>query len=198
MITVACVYYEAHDGVPSWARCYSPEWVDKLYRGVARNYSKPFRFVCLADNLYNFKESIEIQSLDTTNWCTACLQLHAIEADRLVQIGLDSVITGSLDELFAYEGALAVPRDPYRPQHACNGVVLEPTRKDIALITNSSDMHALDLFPHDWIDDLYPKQVVSYKAHVMEHGVGGARIVYFHGVPKPHMLEEQWIKECWI
>jgi hypothetical protein len=191
VITAASLYYQPGPDVPAWARCYTPEWVDKLYRGVARHYSRPFRFVCLTDGSYQFAEPVETQPLRPAPWSSASLQLHAIEADRLVIMGLDTVITGPLDDIFAYAGDLAVPRDPYRPGHPCNGVMLCPTRKDIAAVDGgATDMTALEKFPFDWLDDLYPGQIVSYKAHVRSQGLGDARIVYFHGFPKMSDLPE--------
>ena len=196
MITVATVYYESPN-VPHFSKCYTPEWVDKLYRGVLRHYNKPFRFVCLTDREYLFTERIEQQKLWTTNWPTACQQLYGIKADRLALLGLDTIITGRLTEIFHYKGPLAVPRDPYNPEQPCNGVVLCPTRLDIAHSPAQSDMRALDKYPKDWLDDLFPGMIKSYKVHVQPEGLGKARIVYFHGEPKPHVLEEDWIKENW-
>lgn len=202
MITVATVYYESLD-VPDFSRCYSPEWVDKLYRGVARNLTQPFRFVALTDRQYGFAEPIEQQKLLDTRWTTACIQLYGIEADRLLLLGLDTIITGNLDAIIAYEGPLAVPRDPYRTIHPCNGVVLCPPRPDIVAAAlsspNVSDMTVLDPFAHEWLDDLFPGQIKSYKVHVQGQGVGDARIVYFHGSPKPHQLGHlPWVKKGWV
>ncbi|AZO34189.1 MAG: hypothetical protein EOS76_01485 [Mesorhizobium sp.] len=47
------------------------------------------------------------------------------------------------------------------------------------------------------IDVLWPGDVVSYKAHVRGKGLGSARIVYFHGVPKPPAVDESWVTEYW-
>lgn len=196
MITVATVYYESPN-VPNWSTCYTPEWVDKLFRGVTRNYSQPFRFVCLTDKPYKFEENIEQGALWTNNWYTACQQLYGVEADRLLLMGLDTIVTGNLDDILAYNGVLAVPRDPYHPESPCNGVVLCPTRKDLAHSPAQSDMRVLDKYPRDWLDDLFPNQIKSYKVHVLKDGLGDARIVYFHGEPKPHILNDQWIKENW-
>lgn len=197
MITVACVYYESPN-VPYWSRCYTPEWVDKLYRGILYHYNKPFRFVCLTDKIYKFEERIEQEPLWTTNWLTACQQLYGIVADRLILLGLDTIITGRLNEIFHYNGTLAVPRDPYYPESPCNGVVLCPTRTDIACAPAESDMRVLDTFKKDWLDDLFPGLIKSYKVHVLKDGLGDARIVYFHGEPKPHVLDDPWILKEWV
>jgi hypothetical protein len=196
LITVACVYYEGIN-VPYFSKCYTPEWVDKLYRGVLRNYKKDFRFVCLTDKEYKFEERIEQQPLWTTNWPTACQQLYGIEAERLLLLGLDTIITGNLHAIFHYNGVLAVPRDPYRTESPCNAVVLCPSRIDIAHSPAESDMRVLDRYPKDWLDDLFPGQIKSYKVHVLKEGLGDARIVYFHGEPKPHVLDDPWVKEHW-
>ena len=45
-------------GVPRYSIRYSPEWVDKLYRGFARHVDQPFEMVCLADREYEFKEPV--------------------------------------------------------------------------------------------------------------------------------------------
>jgi len=196
MITVACVYYESPN-VPYWSQCYTPEWVDKLYRGVLRHYKKDFRFVCLTDKRYKFEERIEQEDLWTTNWLTACQQLYGVVADRLVILGLDTIITGNLTNIFHYKGTLAVPRDPYDLERPCNGVVLCPTRADIAHSPGQNDMRVLDKYPKQWLDDLFPGLIKSYKAHVLKDGLGDARIVYFHGEPKPHVLDDHWVKDNW-
>jgi hypothetical protein len=195
MITVATVYYE-NGNVPSFSRCYTPEWVDKLYRGIQRWYDEPFRFICLTDKTYKFEENIEQEQLLTTQWDTACKQLYGVAGDRLCLLGLDTIITGDLHDLFNYRGDLCVPTDPYDDLSPCNGVVLCPSRPDIAA-RPGNDMRVLDQFQRDWLDELYPGQVKSFKCQVAPKGLGDARIVYFHGVPKPDTLEYDWILENW-
>ena len=197
MMTVATVYYQGVN-VPSFSRCYTPQWVDRLYRGVARHAPEPFRFVCLTDDKYAFAEPIEQQPLLTRAWSLACKQLYGIEADRLLLCGLDTVIVGDLTDLWAYRGDLAVPRDPYHPDQPCNGVVLCPSRPDIGQAPGD-DMRVLDAFRLDYLDDLFPGQVKSYKVHVQPYGLGDARIVYFHGVPKMDALpSEHPVRQAWM
>lgn len=205
MMTFGTTLYKSN-GVPPWSRCYGPRWVDRLYRGIARNFKEPFRFVCLTDELYAFEEdAIEQQSLKHTNWQTTCLQLHGIKADRLCLMGLDTIVVGDITHLAEYTGELAVPRDPYRKHAPCNGVVLCPTRVDLANSSAPSDMAALEGLPLDWLDDLYPNQIISYKVNMRDIGrtrpPADARIVYFHGEPKPQTLElfpeHEWVREHW-
>ena len=59
-------------------------------------------------------------------------------------------------------------------------------------------MRVLDHFDYEWLDDLFPGQIKSYKVQVVPPDLGDTRIVYFHGNPKPHMLDHlPWITEHW-
>lgn len=200
MITVGTVFYRNDTNIPPWGHCYTEEWVDKLYRGIQRNYSQDFNFICLTDKVYTFKEKgIWQLPLIRRNWHRDCLQLHALPGTRLVLMGLDTVITGSLDEIFAYAGELAVPRDPYLKKVPCNAVVLQHgARPDISIVKSSSDMTALESFKFEWLDDLFPGDILSYKVHVKNREHGYPKIVYFHGIPKPHEVTDDIIVRNWI
>jgi hypothetical protein len=62
-----------------------------------------------------------------------------------------------------------------------------------------SDMVWLRNFPWKPIDDLWPRQVLSLKAHkIRDLGLQEARIVYFHGDPKPPALMNlAWVRQHW-
>lgn len=199
MITVATVYFEAKEGSPHWTHAYRPHWVDKLYRQVARNYSDKFQFVCLTDKTYDFDEPIVQMQLHSTNWRKACIQMYGLEAKRIVAMGLDTMIVGNVDDIFAYNGDLAVPMDPYNIGAPCNAVVLCPQRLDIvaAGVKAEDDMTVFRKFDYEKLDDLFPGQILSYKVHVKGHPLGDARIVYFHGPPKQHQLTEDWAVRAW-
>jgi hypothetical protein len=53
----------------------------------------------------------------------------------------------------------------------------------------------------DRLQGHFPGQILSYKVEVQGkegHALDDARIVYFHGVPKPHEIpDEPWVKEHW-
>jgi hypothetical protein len=58
------------------------------------------------------------------------------------------------------------------------------------------------LQPHIFIEEKFPGQVISYKAHVKGPGHGlpaDARIVYFHGKPKVTDLpDNDPVKAHWL
>lgn len=193
---ISCCFFERGENVPHASRgVFTPAWVDRLYRGIRRNYSRPFRMVCWTDRSYEFEEPIETAQLPLpVDWRTVLNVCYLISARRLIVVGLDTVITGNVDHIFDWDGELAAPRDPNRPQRACTGIVL--ARGPLAVMGHT-DMVAIDRLRPQWIDDLFPGQVLSYKKHVKPRGLGDARIVYFHGREKPHELDLPWIREHW-
>ncbi|QOF71470.1 hypothetical protein IG197_27645 [Aminobacter sp. SR38] len=204
MITVATLFWQPNGASRNFSRCYSEEWVEKLYRGFRRNLTMPFRFVCFSDRPRRFAEpDIEQERIkaERPDYGT-CIEPYRLGVPMIL-VGLDTVVTGNIDHLADYcltGDRLALPRDPYKPAIACNGVGLVPAgHRDVAeQHRGENDMEWVRKFPHRFIDDLWPGHVVSFKGHVKRRGMADARIIYFHGLEKPHQLPHvDWIKEHW-
>lgn len=204
MLTIATLFWQANDKSRSFSTMYTEEWVEKLYRGFARNLTVPFRFICYSDSARKYSEPI-LQNINPTlgsNGYSDCIRPYELGVPMIL-VGLDTVVTGNIDHLAEYcfkSDRIALPRDPYKPQIACNGVALVPAGwerigKEHA---GENDMAWCRSFPHHFIDDLFPKHVQSFKGSVKNHGLGDTRIVYFHGEEKPHQLKNDWLKEHWI
>ena len=209
MITIATLFWQKNDATGHYADGYSVQWVEKLYRGFARNLTVPFRFVCFTDRERTWGEPILTRILTNSDRPEYfdCLEAYRLD-EPMILTGLDTVVTGNCDALARYcmEGyKIALPRDPYRPSRACNGVALVPAGNGhvwfdadrAALPPRTADMDRLRGLPHVFLDDIYPGYVVSYKKQVKPQGVGGSRIVYFHGKEKPHEIDADWIKRAW-
>lgn len=202
MITVVASLFDPNEKSFSFSRCYSEEWVEKLYRGFARNLTRPFRFVCFTERERTFAHA-EIEQerfAAAVPTYTDGYDLYRLPGPLIV-LGLDTIITGNIDHLADYcmtADKVALPRAVYR-KGVCNGVALTPA--DHAAIyrdwRGENDMDWLEAQPHVVIDDLWPGHVVSYKGRVKHRGLGDARIVFFHGKEKPHELNEPWIAEHW-
>lgn len=203
MLNVACLLWTANRKSFHFSRMYDEEWVERLYRGFARNLRQPFRFVCFTDKIRDFEHpEIEQEKIAEPEPDYSC----GIEPYRLnepmILVGLDTIITGSIDHLAEYcltADKIALPRDPFQPEVACNGVALVPAGNKAVYDqwNGENDMQWMRKQPHVLIDDLFPGQVVSYKGHVKKNGIGDARIVYFHGEEKPHQISDPKILEHW-
>jgi hypothetical protein len=203
MLTVASLLWEPNEKSLDFSRCYSEEWVHRLYAGFARNLTRPFRFVLFTDRERGLPEEITQERLKSaTPDYSTCIEPYRFGVPMIL-VGLDTVITGNIDHLADYclsEKTIALPRDPYSLERACNGVALIPAGQQYVYRNwrGENDMEWMRRQPHVFIDDLFPKQVVSYKGSVRNRGLGDARIVYFHGAAKPHQLQNvDWIKQHW-
>lgn len=193
VITVATLFWQANDKSRPFSAMYDETWVEKLYRGFARNLSKPFRFVCYVDRLYRLADPIEQRPIKSQKPGYAdCVQPYEM-GEPMILVGLDTVVTGNIDHLAQScltRADIGLPRDPYRLQQACNGVALVPGGLERIALDHrgQNDMEWMRTFPHSFLDDEFPGQVQSFKGSVRDQGLGDARIVYFHGREKPHEL----------
>jgi hypothetical protein len=216
MLTFLSVLFKAReaDRLPAFsAGRYSGEWADRLYRGIARNLSSPFRFICLVDEQpWTFTEPIEpVPLLDPTEAWMSLNEVYRpdLGVEHGIFMGLDTVITGSLDDLAALDIPLGMPRDPFAIREPCNALVVfdagsaeklwrtwdgnrELFRRECRIFDRPSEMVFLRRVGREmdfrYLDDLLPGQLASYKCHVRadpKAALERARIVYFHGWPKP-------------
>ena len=205
MLTVACCLWDANDLIYEFSRCFDSSWVDKLYRGFARNLTVPFRFVCFTDRKQYFREPVE--SVIDENIGLAgygdCIRPFSLN-EPMIFVGLDTIVTGNIDKMarwcVEHPGQMALPKHPYE-DFSINGVVLcgAGMRHVWDEWRGENDMEWTRSFPHERIDDLWDGRVVSYKAAM--HGEDNVplqvRIVYFHGKPKPHQIRARWVREHW-
>lgn len=204
MITIACMLWDPNAASFDFSRCYDETWVEKLYRGFARNLTLPFRFVCFSERERDFCEPIDQERIEGRLDYSACIEPYRL-GEPMILVGLDTIVTGNCDHLAMYcleAKRLAVPLDPYAPHQVCNGVALVPPgHQHIAIAHDgrTNDMDWIRAQSPAVIDGLFPGQVLSYKAHVKKHGLRDARIVYFHGQEKPHQewTKVKWIREHW-
>ena len=206
-LAVACCLWQANDQSQPFSRCYDETWVEKLYRACRRNLTVPFEFVVFTDHMRSFDEGGIWQSRlarRPPNYGSLIepFKLH----EPTIIFGLDTVIVGNIDHMAEYcmtRTLVAQPRDPYKLERSINPVVLKPAGyTDVYEHWHGeNDMdHLRRMCAFEPIDDLWPGQVLSLKAHrVRDTGLPpAARIVYFHGTPKPHEVAHlPWIREHW-
>lgn len=204
MINIVTLFWDPNVKSHGFSRVYSEEWVEKLYRGFARNLTEPFRFICYTDRERDFSEPIEQEAIEMSRPDYGCC-IEPYKLGRpMILVGLDTVITGNIDHLAKYcmtERRIALPKAVYKKNTVCNGVALVPAgHSDVYHRWNGeNDMEWMREQFYSVIDNLFPWHVVSYKGHVKEHGLGDARIVFFHGEEKPHQLTRvKWLRKHWV
>lgn len=205
MITICSLLWDPNRHSRDFSSMYTTEWVEKLYRGFARNLTRPFMFVCYTDRKRTFDEPIhQLQIKSPEPSYATCIEPFELSEHRpMILCGLDTVIVGNIDHLAdsaVKRADLGLPRDPYNLHQACNGFCLIPSGFEQVAHEHrgQNDMEHVRSYPHSFLDDEFPGEVVSYKGHVEKGGLGDARVVYFHGLKKPHELQHlPWIREHW-
>jgi len=96
-----------------WGTLYGPEYVDRLYRGVAKHLKRPFRFICFTDNTDGITEQgvdcldfLDFPVSDYLVW-SAWQKFSILRKDVPFEglsmfLDLDVLITGPLDKFFEY------------------------------------------------------------------------------------------------
>ena len=110
MVNVVCL---------KWGNAYGSHYVNRLYRGVARNLTLPFRFVCFTDDPAGVEPPVECLPLPPIRLLPSRPQsAHrklALFAETLFDLegatlflDLDMIIAGSIDCFFEYPGEFCI------------------------------------------------------------------------------------------
>jgi hypothetical protein len=214
-----CTWLWKQDGMRTR---YTARHVNVLANMVARNLSPPHEFVCFTDQPEGIAcKTLPLPATPSVNWpasrpnCFRRLWLFSKEAaeifpGRIVNLDLDAVVCGPLDPLYDRPEDFVGWRDPYRPRQYNGSMWLltagSRTKVWCEFKGNASLARMQGRFGSDqgWLSATLPNEatwtdangVLSYKSNVRKRGPNGARIVFFHGQPKPWDLpKEPWIKE---
>jgi hypothetical protein len=196
------------------------EYVNILFDSVRRNLEDGAegRFVVFTDQVApaGYAPGIEVAFLPPglTGWWNK-LALFApgtfADGDRIVYLDLDTLITGPLDALAAYDGPFAILKDFYRPTGMQSSVMAWAAGEQAELWDSflragcpqdnpGGDQWWMELHACKgrvrFLQTLFPDFFVSYKVS------GGvlpqkASVVVFHGTPRPHEVTTGWVPRVW-
>lgn len=204
-----------------WGTKYGPEYVNKLFRGVKKYLTEvEFDFTCFTENSEGLQEGVNWKELPE-NWSgwwgkASLFSDHGLEG-RLLYIDLDTVITGSLNELAKYTGVFAVmgtsdiycekAKDGYNTSiiawhssfgkqiYSCLKNYYEYVLKYICRFDYWTEMNVKNA---DLVQNLFPGQFLDYSTYCRENLPENCRMVCFPREPKPHNCSAPWIDEFWI
>lgn len=208
MITISCVLKAG--GI------YDASWVSKLQGGVSRHFKFPHRFVCLTDSPDVSCETIRLKH-GWPGWWSK-LELFRLTDFPMLYLDLDTVIVGYIDVL-AVKSPFSMLRSFNRPGMVGSGVMhWNESRRSVYEKFAQDPEHyirlhealqagtyvgdqafiwdALDRDGIGAIQDEIPG-VVSYKRHCKDGLPEGAKIVCFHGRPRPTEVTDDWMAREW-
>lgn len=195
---------------------FAPAYVSILFDSVRRNLADGFegKFVCFTDQPDVLDKGIERRALpaDLPGWWSKLALFRPglfPDGDRVLFLDLDTLITGRLDEIAAYDGPFAILRDFFRPD-GLQSAVMAWRAGDCTEIWAGFEAAG---YPMDdpggdqvWVErtqlqsavrlqDQFPGAFVSYKQ--ITGPPEKASVVCFHGRPRPHEVIDGWVPEVW-
>jgi len=202
-----------------WGTKYDAYYVNVLYTMVRRHLLLPHRFFCITDNPVGLDEGITILPLITEPglkgwWYKLSLFRGKIYGDDLVGttlfLDLDVVIQDTIDCLFDYDsGGFIILKDWAFTGDIWNSSVFRIEIGDHKDVWKDfvQDKHQIMRRLHgdqDWISEkitnpkIWPSEwIVSFKHHCDPEPPADAKIVVFHGDPKPDEAKANFISEHW-
>lgn len=194
MVTIACVLRSGGS--------YSPDWVSRL-RHQVRQQAPFHRFVCLTDQPVWGAESVLLRHGWLGWWSKIELFRPGIFAGRVLFLDLDVLVTGDLAPLIDGTG-FKICRDWWTG--GLNSSVMAWDAGDTEIYDRFVPAEMARLHgDQDWIEQVRPRAatfdpglVVSFKAHCSGGMPAGARVVAFHGRPKPDEVSDEWVRARWV
>jgi len=219
---INCVTFYWNDGHD----CpFSADYVNRLFNSVDRNMTAPHRNICFTDLPDGIREGIEIRPLVTRDWLRNLKKLVQFDPangfeGRVLSFDLDNVIVGSLDLFARYSGQFAVcgevsPSRKGKPGGNFLGFPAGFGAKSIwqkvfdnysyyKKETNGFERYLFDLLINrkkmGFWNDMYPGSIASYKVHIRKGAMtdfSNLRMVWCHGKPNPHEIQDGWIRKHW-
>ena len=206
-----------------WSVCvgnkYSDDYVIRLKKMVERNITTEHRFICLSDRAIEGVECF-ITPVDWPGWWQ---KLYLFTASNYyggfnLYFDLDVVIVGDVTRLVS--APLSMPKNWARSGHGgCQSSVMswgidcstitrlfDPTKLSAPANGNYGYYGDKSLWgDQEFITDVLgePGEVIepmygiySYKYHCLNGPPDDAKVVCFHGSPKPHEVNEKWVKDA--
>ena len=193
------------------------EYVNRLHDMVSRNLAEGTEgeFVCFTDepNL-GYHEAIVTRSLPEGLegwWNKLWLFSEGLfpKGDRILFLDLDTLILGPLDDIVRASEQFIMLEDFYRPGGKQSSVMSWVSGFGHHLwneyVSSGYPTHDLGgdqswiekrTYPATW-QSLFPGDFVSYKVHCQKYPPKGAKVVVFHGNPRPHEVDFGWVPDVW-
>jgi hypothetical protein len=200
---------------------YNSDYVNALARAVKRNTTRNVEIVCLTDNPMGFDHDIKVIPFkhEYPKWWgkVELFRPDLFVGERVFYIDLDTVIVGNIDEILDFEFDFCGLRDFYKMVSLGSGLMSwnSPAVHKIYTEFLTKDAFVMSTYAdgdQQWIDqhkprtiffqDIFSKEVVSFKKDCQKADGSivippKAKIICFHGTPKPHNITNPVIKDHW-
>lgn len=201
---------------------YDHNYVNALANAVKRNVDVPHKFVCLTNDSTGFNSNVDdiipLKHDFKKWWCKIELFRPDIFTDKQIFfLDLDTVIIDNINQIVSKPFDFCGLRDFYKLitlgsglmswQHNKYHYVYERFVRNSTYIINNTpegDQRWINdnIKSMQYFQDVFGCNIISYKKDCLKNKVfkmpNNAKIVCFHGVPKPHQIEYPQIKDHWL
>lgn len=199
MITVVCFEWDNYLGRGA-------EYVRRFSRMVRANISEQPRIVCFSDRALEVPgvEAMRLSGRFKSWWRKLEAFRPGLFEGRVMLSDIDTVVTGSLDELMRQKGAVDLRTWGWERAVFAGGHLLWDAGEHERL-WHEYDDSIPERFENDqeWMStlgiwDALPAHLIrSYRYHCREAVPDGCAMVAFHGRPKPHEVRGGWVERAW-
>jgi len=201
---------------------YDHQYVNALAKSIKENVSIPHELVCLTDDPKGFSQDVDKVIKLTNNYPTWWSKIelfkpNQFDTDTVFYMDLDTVVVGNIDKIVSYDGQFCGLRDffalhslgsgimAWNPKYTEN-IYLKFTQNSTQIIRNykEGDQRWIDENKPsiEYIQDIFPNQIVSFKKHCMKNDgkvivPETAKIICFHGNPRPHTMKHLDFMKHW-
>lgn len=190
-------------------------YVHNLRRQVRKHLTLPHRFYVVTDDAAcNYPASRVKPAVHPGWWEKLRLFKPGMFEGRVLFLDLDTLIVDNINDIAAYAGPFATLHDFWRPmglgpavmlfdpewaefiyrEWAVAGFPMDDPRGDQGWLENISQGRLRK--DVDILQELHPGAFVSYKTHCTNGIPADARVVCFHGKPRPHECTN-WVTDYW-
>ncbi len=210
-VTVVCVLKSGGD--------FTVDYVRRLHNMIKRNSTVPFRFVCLTDTDVHLDGCNVLKLKDNFPKWWSKVELFRpdlFKSEYVIYFDLDTVIVSNIDSLLRMEVDFAALQ-PWNPQNRKNGYFASGLmlwkNERYSFLYKEFDVKSIDSFPvgdQQYMSEALEKHkehfqslqdrvpgIYSFKRNCRSGLPKGARIICFHGKPRPADIGANWAKSHW-
>lgn len=201
---------------------YNHDYVNALANALKKHSTVEFELACITDNPTGFNNKIDTIIPFKHNYPKWWGKIELFRPDlfqdnRVFYLDLDTIIINNIDDILKLDVTFAGLRDFYHMDTLGSGLLAWKPNHEIHNVYNNFVLKAnsiINSYPQGdqkWINenikhinyfqDLIPNKIVSYKKNCLRQNIitipPKASIICFHGLPRPHMVNDEIIKSHW-
>jgi hypothetical protein len=201
---------------------YDVSYVNHIANSIRENVTIPYEFVCLTDHFEgygpNVNRIIPLENAFPKWWGKMELfKPRKFQTEKIFYLDLDTLVVSNIDSILQYGGNFFGLRDFYHQYGLGSGVMCwqNNNAKVFQLYERFMESPTANMNNHrygdqefidkvlgsyiEYVQDLYPKNVVSYKKDCAPSGgiPPDAKIICFHGPPRPHQVKTPEFAKYW-